>query len=259
MSSSHQVVGAIIATAVILSGRSYAQEAPLPEVSVTAPAPRPEPPYLRNPWKSYERNPYDGRYRVEEDKFAKVACSQTRIAFGSGGTCLKGYRLASGCDMVLDVVSYTNENLSIEADTLVFDPYKLSGAGHISIHCNVQSHRSYDQEDFQDMNQVTRRGANWHNFLVDDADGQNRSIEFMDGSHNCIAILRHGPRWQGGYVYMLHASICRTDAASVQPQDVAYVIGSLRVQEYDPVGNIRPPPIPAATTPAAMTMGSAPR
>jgi hypothetical protein len=160
--------------------------------------------------------------------------------------------------MVLDVVSYTNESLSIEADTLVFDPYKLFGGGHISSRCYVNSHRSYDQEDFQDMNQVTRRGKNWHNFLVDDADGQNRSIEFMDGPHNCIAILRHGPRWQGGYVYMMHASICRADAANVQPQDVAYVIGSLRVQEYDPVGNIRPPPRPAATTPAAMTTGSAP-
>ena len=226
---------------------------------MTAPTPRPQLPYLRNPWKSYERNPYDGRYRVEEDKFVKVPCSETRIAFGSRGDCLKGYRLASGCDMVLDVVSYANENLAIEADTLAFDPYKLSGAGHISSKCYVNSHKSYDQEDFQDMNMVTRRGTNWHNLLVDDADGQNRSIEFMDGPHNCIAILRHGPRWQGGYVYLMHASICRTDAASVQPQDVAYVIGSLRVQQYDPVRNTRPPPTPAAPTPPAMTTGSAPR
>lgn len=89
---------------------------------MTAPTPRPEPPYLRNPWKSYERNPYDGRYRVDEDKFVKVPCSETRIAFGSGGDCLKGYRLASGCDMVLDVVSYANENLAIEADTLALIP-----------------------------------------------------------------------------------------------------------------------------------------
>jgi len=28
------------------------------------------------------------------------------------------------------------------------------------------------------MNQVSRRGTNWHKFLIDDADGQNRSIEF---------------------------------------------------------------------------------
>lgn len=206
---------------------------------MTAPTVPPVPPYLRNPWKSYERNPYDGRYRVEEDKFAKVPCSQTRIAFGSGGDRLKGYRLASGCDMVLDVVSYANENLSIEADTLVFDPYKLSGAGHIRISCYVNSHKSYDQEDFHDMNQVTRRGNHWHNLLVDDADGQNRSIEFMDSPHHCIAILRHGPRWQGGYIYMMHASICRTDAASVQTQDVAYVVSNVVIQQYDPVNNLR--------------------
>jgi len=38
---------------------------------------------------------------VEEDKFPKVACSQTRIAFGSGGDCLKGYRLASEADTLI--------------------------------------------------------------------------------------------------------------------------------------------------------------
>jgi hypothetical protein len=135
---------------------------------------------------------------VEEDKFAKVPCTQTRIAFGSGGDCLKGYRLGSGCDMVLDVVSYADQTLSIEADTLVFDPYKTTGAGHISIYCYVQSHKSYDQEDFQDMNQVTRRGTNWHNLVIDGTGGRNRSIEFMDRPHHCIAILRHGRRWQGG-------------------------------------------------------------
>ena len=58
---------AIMATA---SG-PYAQETklPVPNVTVTAPAAPVEPPYLRDPWKSYQRNPYAGRYRVEEDKF----------------------------------------------------------------------------------------------------------------------------------------------------------------------------------------------
>ena len=60
------------------------------------------------------RNPYFGRYRVEEDKFAEVPCSATRIAFGPNGKCLQGYRLglpgmttntgANPCDMALDVV-----------------------------------------------------------------------------------------------------------------------------------------------------------
>jgi hypothetical protein len=40
---------------------------------------------------------------------------------------------------------------------------------------------------------------------------------------------------------MLYASICRTDAAPVQAQDVAFVLGSLQTRIYDPVGNLRSP------------------
>jgi len=86
------------------------------------------------------------------------------------------------------------------------------------------------------MNQVTRRGNNWRNLV---GDGEDKSIEFSDGPHNCIAVRRAGPRWQGGYVYTLHASICRTDTAAVQPQDIAYALGALQVRQYDPVGNLR--------------------
>src|SRR5215471_17067272 len=72
--------------------RSLAQEAkqlPVPNVTVTAPAAPTVPPYLRDPWKSYQRNPYAGRYRVEEDKFPEVPCSETRIASSAGGRCLQ--------------------------------------------------------------------------------------------------------------------------------------------------------------------------
>src|SRR5438309_11998498 len=95
---------------------AYAQDATLkvPKVIVLAQAAPVEPPYMRDPWKSYARNPYFGRYRVEEDKFAEVPCTATRIAFAQGGRCLQGYRLtpadavtnsgSSSCDMALDVV-----------------------------------------------------------------------------------------------------------------------------------------------------------
>jgi len=99
----------------------------LPNVTVTAPAPV-APPYLRDPGKAYERNPYSGRYRVEEDKFREVPCTVTRIASAAGGKCLQGYRLLPGatdqitnpkggsnCDLSLDVVAYSAGNLSIEA------------------------------------------------------------------------------------------------------------------------------------------------
>ena len=254
MPSDQRFAGAIIAAGVILTGRSDAQEPnqiPLPEVTVTAPAPTPRPPYQRDPGKSYERNPYFGRNRVEEDKFKEVPCAATRIASATGGKCLQGYRLepadvvlnrttmGTTCELALDVVIFTVGSLSIEADTLIFDPYKLTAIGYQLQECYVNGHTSYDQQDFQDMNQVTRRGTNWHNLV---GDGEDKSMEFSDGPRNCVAIKKAGPRWQGGYVYMVHASICRTDTAAIRAEDFAYALGSLKLRQHDPVGNLRPPP-----------------
>jgi hypothetical protein len=64
--------GAIVTMAITaLASGAYAQDTKLsiPDVTVTAPAVPVEPPYMRDPWKAYGRNPYFGRYRVEEDKF----------------------------------------------------------------------------------------------------------------------------------------------------------------------------------------------
>jgi len=202
---------------------------------------------MRDPGKAYARNPYFGRYRVEEDKFAEVPCTATRIAFGPGGKCLQGYRLGpsgSGapadntnpCDMALDVVIDNSGKLAIEADILIFDPYKVNANGSVPKWCYVNGYTLYDQEDFQDMNQVTRRGINWRNLV---SNGEDKSIEFSDGPHNCIAVHKPGPQWRGGYVYMLHASICRTDTAAVRAEDVAYTLGSLQIRQYDPKGNLR--------------------
>jgi hypothetical protein len=246
-----RLAGAIAALATMWSASgTYAQETkqlPVPNVTVTAPAAPVEPPYLRNPWKSYQRNPYAGRYRVEEEKFTEVPCTATRIASSAGGKCLQGYRLVPGtvlfaqrgglkCDMALDVVMYRAGNLSIEASTLIFDPYKLVATGLPGKYCYVVGNPGYDQEDFQDMNQVTRRGSNWRNLI---SNGEDKSIEFSDGPHNCVAVHKPGTRWQGGYVYMLHASICRDDTAAVRAEDVAYALGSLQIRQYDPVGNLR--------------------
>jgi hypothetical protein len=231
------------------------QQLSVPNVTVTAPAAPVEPPYMRDPWKAYSRNPYFGRYRVEEDKFSEVPCTQTRIALSQGGKCLQGYRLglatqstaenSNPCDMGLDVVIDTIGKLAVEAHILGFDPYKVYATGSLPRQCYVRSYTGYDQEDFQDMNQVTRRGTNWHNLQINDMQDQwhagdrLRSIEFSDGPRNCIAIRKPGPTWRGGYVFMMHASICRTDGAAVQPQDVAYVLSSLHSQTYDPIGNLR--------------------
>jgi hypothetical protein len=238
---------AIVTAAMLAAGiDADAQDSKLsvPNVTVTAP------PNVGS------RSPYFGRYRVEENKFSEVPCSQTRIALGPGGKCLQGYRLgvpantgyrgSSPCDMALDVVIDTAGNLSVEADILVFDPYAVYAAGgSVPKYCYVRSNLHYDQTDFQDMNQMTRRGANWHNLQINDAQDQwyqgerLRSMEFSYGPHNCIAVRKPGPVWRGGYVYMVHASICRTDAAAVQAQDVAFVLGSLQTRIHEPVGNLR--------------------
>ena len=89
---------AIAAVAMMASvSGAYAQDERLkvPKVIVLAQAAPVEPPYMRDPWKSYARNPYFGRYRVEEGNFAEVPCTATRIAFAPGGRCLQGYRPVS--------------------------------------------------------------------------------------------------------------------------------------------------------------------
>jgi hypothetical protein len=243
---------ALAASAIVwVASTAAAQNTTLtvPNVTVTAPAPAVTPPYLREPGKAYARNPYSGRYRVEEDKFPVVPCTATRIASSTGGKCLLGYRLIPGattqitnskggsdCDMALDVVTYSVGNLSIEADTLIHDPYKLTATGFHSAYCYVNGNSGYDQEDFQDMNQVTRRGTNWRNLA---GDGEDKSIEFSDGPRNCVAVKKAGPPYQGGYIYMMHASICRIDTAAVQPADIAYALGLLQIRQYDPIGNLR--------------------
>jgi hypothetical protein len=246
--------GGLVISGVMTAGvwAQQTEQLSLPNVTVTAPAVPVEPPYLRNPGTAYQRNPYNGRYRVEEDKFREVPCTATRIASSNGGKCLQGYRLipaltqqitnpkgGDNCDLALDVVVYSAGNLSIEADTLIFDPYKLTAIGHqTSQFCYVNGNTGYDLEDFRDMNQVTRRGSNWRNLV---GDGNDKSIEFSDGPHNCIAVQRAGPKWSGGYIYIMHASICRTDTAAMRPEDVTYALASLQVRQYDPLGNLRQP------------------
>ncbi|HWX86073.1 MAG TPA: hypothetical protein VNZ48_20930 [Xanthobacteraceae bacterium] len=87
--------GAIAGLAMIASAAGacaqQTEQLSLPNVTVTAPAAAPAvAPYLRDPGKAYQRNPYNGRYRVEEDRFREVPCTATRIAPAAGGKCLQG-------------------------------------------------------------------------------------------------------------------------------------------------------------------------
>jgi hypothetical protein len=87
--------------AVFFVGFAYAQntQVTLPQVTVTAPSfvplyLRPTPGDVFNT-KAYQRNPYFGNNRVEEEKFAPVPCSDNiaRAAPVSTGSCLEGYHL----------------------------------------------------------------------------------------------------------------------------------------------------------------------
>jgi hypothetical protein len=257
----------IAVAAAVFASAAFAQQPDqmtLPQVTVTAPPFVPL--YMRpgNGAKAFERNPYFGNNRVEEDNFAPVPCSGFRIDPASAGasdrTCLQGYRLipasvhvspgrgdssTTHCEIDHDVTIYNVGDLSVEADVLVFDPYKLTGTGFSDRDCHVAGYTSYDQEDFQDMNRITRGGTDWHDLRGETckwsdsrAACETKSIEFSSGPHKCIAIRRPGPRWQAGFVWMLTASICRTDLESMQPGDVARALDAVQIRRYDPVGNV---------------------
>jgi hypothetical protein len=98
----------------------------------------------------------------------RTSSLKMRLGVRPGGKCLQGYRLTpadvitetghSPCDMARDVVSATTRRLSIEADILAMDPYKVSAEGSPSRSCYVHGYVGYDQEDFQDMNQGDAAG-----------------------------------------------------------------------------------------------------
>jgi hypothetical protein len=219
---------------------------PLPEVTVTAPRlPTPS-------WKKW--NPYSVNPRVEEDKWPDIPCTDSRIASGAATRCKTGPSLSHGgagltggdkgpdlsnCRIAHDLVMTNVGNLTIEADVTVFDPYFVAANGPQNRGCYVQSLYGDLRDDFPDMNQMTREGSGWRNFLDS---GELSTMDFSVGSRNCRAIEKRGPRWRAGYVYVINASVCRTDGRAVESTDIDYVLGSLQVRQYEPRGNLRPPP-----------------
>jgi hypothetical protein len=252
---------AIAALAVALASCGlFAQEVrqlTVPDVTVTAPPFVPL--YLRHTpgdvlgSKAYQRNPYFGDNRVEENRFTPVPCTGFRIDPAAAGTshrsCLQGWRMVPGylhatdkhsrnnCQIDHDVSIYNVGDLSVEADVFVFDPYKLVMGAFPPEGCYVAGYNSYDQDDFQDMNRITRNGSNWHDFRGETCNWQDRStaceaksIRFSYGPQECIAVRRPGPRWREGYLWMLTASICEAGADSLEPGDIARALAPLRIR-----------------------------
>jgi hypothetical protein len=222
-----------------------AQNIGLPEVTVTAPPVTPS-------WKKW--NPYSSNPRVEEEKWPDIPCSASRIASSAAANCQTGPPLGhegmglansniainqSNCRMAHDLVITDLGNLVIEADAVVVDPYFVSATGSQHNACYAQSRYSDLREDFPDMNQMTRRGSGWRNFVES---GDLSTMEFSVGSNNCRAVEKRGPTWRGGHVYVIHASLCRKDGRAVEAADIDLALGSLQVRQYEPRGNLRPPP-----------------
>ena len=241
--------GAVAATVIICAVscvlRAEAQSIGLPEVTVTAPPVTPS-------WKKW--NPYSSNPRVEEDKWREIPCSGSRISSAAAAACRTGPPLGhegmglpsgnlsidpSNCRMAHDLVISDTGNLVIEANAVVVDPYFVSAIGSQHKGCYAQAHFSDLREDFPDMNQMTRRGNAWRNFVED---GDLSTMEFALGSSNCRALEKRGPTWRGGHIYVIHASVCRKDGRAVDTADVDFAVGSLQVRQYEPRGNLRPPP-----------------
>jgi len=238
---------AAIATMIIAyAGNASAQGklAPLPDVNVTAP-PTTESFITRG------FTPYDGNVRVEEDKWPAIPCATARISAGPEGKCQTGTptenflsRSASepgDCVIYHQLVTFHTGTLSVEADSKIFDPYKIvsgSSTGHQGKNCFVWSGYLRPLTDFPDMNQVTRRGTGWRNLVL----GKPLSTyDFADNGRTCTAIEKLGPPWHGGYIWVVHASICQPAARPVQPSDITAVLAGLRLDRYDPLGNLKAP------------------
>ena len=238
------MMGTLIA---VVAAPTFAQEqkVPLPDVNVTAPA---------NTESFITRGfttPYAGHTGVEEDKWPVIPCSTSRISSVAGGTCQTGMptetfmSLSNGeapnCIIYHQLVTFQTGTLSVEADSFIFDPFKVvsgSPTGHQDKNCVVWSGYLRLPDDFHDMNQVTRRGANWQGFVKGNP---LSTMQFADGNRACLAIEKLGPPWRGGYIWVVHASLCEPDARPVQPSDIATVLAALRLDRYDPLGNLRAP------------------
>ncbi|MFZ2007563.1 MAG: hypothetical protein WB697_20115 [Stellaceae bacterium] len=82
-------------------------------------------------------------------------------------------------------------------------------------------------DDFKDMNQMTRRGSGWGNFVK----GRPQStIQHADAGRNCVAFEWLGPPWHGGYVWVVHASICPAAGGAVQFADIDAVFTTLQLR-----------------------------
>ncbi|HTV90340.1 MAG TPA: hypothetical protein VME41_15095 [Stellaceae bacterium] len=250
------VTGIITAGLLPSSGVVSAQEAQttLPELSVTAA------PTLH---RFAPTMGMMGNVRVEESKWPLVPCTgsplddpaapgkcqegpkvQNFMSFGGSGMVPAGY---GDCTIEHPLITATIGRFAVESDVLVFDPYKVT-AVQTNSKCTIWTGYQNLPGDFKDMNEVARRGVDWRNFVAGDGRaGTQSTMAFSEAGHDCLALERLGPPWHGGYVWVMHATMCDmtadgTATTPIEEADIDAVVGALRIRIYDPAGNLMPPP-----------------
>jgi hypothetical protein len=228
-----------------VSAPASAQQAQttLPEVTVTTPSAKQE-------WYA-PRSGMLGKTRVEEEQWREIPCASSRMNTAAG-KCQEGPLVTNAhsymsdtahgdCTIAHPLTTAVIGRFEVEADVLVFDPYKLTAVG--SNHkCTIWSGYEHLPDDFKDMNQVARRGVDWRNFVPGNGRaGAQSTIEFSDGRRSCLALERLGPRWQAGVVWVMHATLCQTGTMPISQVDIDGVVGALQIHTYDPVGNLAHP------------------
>jgi hypothetical protein len=245
MRSGHVSATALLGLVALTDAVSAQQSTTLPEVNVTAPA---SPQQTRPTSTGAPGNPYFGNVRVEETKWPEIPCASSRVGAATAGSCRRGptqmnfehgdangNRQLSNCQIAHDLVISNVGGLSFEADSLVFDPYYVSAIGHQRQDCYVEAIARSIQAQFVDMNQFTRQGTGWRNFVDG---GDLLTMEFTIGTDNCLAFEKRGPRWGGGYTWLIHASICRKDRQPIDANNIETVLAAIHIQERDPNGNL---------------------
>jgi hypothetical protein len=148
----------------------------------------------------------------------------------------QGSRQLSNCQIAHDLVISNVGGLNFEADSLVFDPYYVSAIGHQRQDCYVEAIPRNLRGQFIDMNQVARQGTGWGEMVEY---GDVSSMAFTVGTDQCLAFEKRGPRWGGGYTWLIHATICRKDGRPIDPGNIETVLAAIQVRERDSSGMSR--------------------
>jgi len=240
-------LGLVLAALGGAAATAQQQPTALPDVNVTAPRDRNE---TRPTSQGAPGMPYFGNTRVEEEKWPVIPCGSSRVGANAdanascrrGPTVInfehgdaQGTRPISNCQIAHDLVISKIGGLDYEADSLVFDPYYVSAIGHQRQDCYVEAIPRSLQSQLVDMNHVTRQATGWGTMQES---GDTTYIDFVLGPHRCLAFEKRGPRWGGGYIWLVHAALCRGDGQPANLSDVASVMGALHIEQRDPNGNL---------------------